>query len=78
MLHGHRNCFLSRFYAPNSALISESTTVSKDSINLSKPSGYFSYQPGLTFKNSTWYKLCFEYFVRISEQTATFALYIIN
>ena len=47
-------------------------------INLLKPSGYFSYQPGLTFKNSTWYKLCFEYFVRVSEQTATFALYIIN
>ena len=34
--------------------------------------------PGLTFKNSTWRSLCVECFVRISEQTATFALYIIN
>ena len=34
--------------------------------------------PGLTFKNSTWPSLCVECFVRISEQTATSALYIIN
>jgi hypothetical protein len=33
---------------------------------------------GLTFKNSTWCSLCVECFVRISEQTATFALYNIN
>jgi len=29
-------------------------------------------------KNSTWCSLCVECFVRISEQTATFALYVIN
>ena len=29
----------------------------------------------ITFKNSTWCSLCFERFVRISEQTAAFALY---
>jgi len=29
-------------------------------------------------KNSTWCSLCAECFVHISEQTATFALYIIN
>jgi len=34
--------------------------------------------PGLTLKNSTWCSLCIQCFVRISEQTATFALYIIN
>ena len=34
--------------------------------------------PGLTFINSTLCSLCFECFVRISEQTATFALYSIN
>jgi len=34
--------------------------------------------PALKFKNSTWCSLCVECFVRISEQTATFALYIIN
>ena len=33
---------------------------------------------GLTFKNSTWRLLCVECFVQISEQPATFALYIIN
>jgi len=33
--------------------------------------------PGLTFKNSTCCSLCFECFLRISEQTATFALYLI-
>ena len=41
--------------------------------------GRFLYvPPGLTFKNSTWRSLCVELFVRISEQTATFALYIVN
>jgi hypothetical protein len=44
-------------------------------INLLKPSGFFTYHQVLTFKNSTWRSLCV---VRISEQTATFALYIIN
>ena len=34
--------------------------------------------PGLTFKNSTWHSLCVVPFVPISEQTATFVLYIIN
>jgi len=34
--------------------------------------------PGLIFKNSTWCSLCVEWFVRISEQTTTFALYGIN
>ena len=39
----------------------------------------FLYVPqGLTFKNSKWRSLCVECFVRISEQAATFALYIIN
>ena len=47
-------------------------------INHLKPSGYFTYHQGLTFKNSTWRSLCVECFVRISEQTATFALYSIN
>jgi hypothetical protein len=34
--------------------------------------------PGLTLKNSTWCSLCVGCFIRISKQTATFALYIIN
>ena len=34
--------------------------------------------PGLKFKNSTWCLLYIKCFVWISEQTATFALYIIN
>ena len=46
--------------------------------NLLKPSGFFPYHQGLKFKNSTWFSLCVECFVRISEETATFALYIIN
>jgi hypothetical protein len=33
---------------------------------------------GVTFKNSTWCSLCVECFVRISEQTATFAISVIN
>ena len=47
-------------------------------VNVLKPTGFFTYYQGLTFKNSTWRSLCVECFVRISEQTATFALYIIN
>jgi hypothetical protein len=47
-------------------------------INLLKPSGFFTYHQGLTFKNSTWCSLCIECFVRISEHTATCALYIFN
>ena len=35
-------------------------------------------RPVVAFKNSTWRSLCVECFVRISEQTATFALYIID
>ena len=46
--------------------------------NLLKPSGFFTYHQVLTFKNSTWCSLCVQCFVRISEQTATFALYSIN
>jgi hypothetical protein len=38
----------------------------------------FCVPPGLTFKDSIWCSLCVECFVRISEQTATLALYIIN
>jgi len=34
--------------------------------------------PGLKLKNSTWCSLCFECFLRISEETATFASYTIN
>ena len=34
--------------------------------------------PSLTFNNSTWCSLCVECFVRITEQTATFALYIFD
>jgi hypothetical protein len=34
--------------------------------------------PGLIFNYSTWCSLCIESFVRISEQTVTFSLYIIN
>ena len=47
-------------------------------LNLLKPSSYFTYHQGLTFKNSLRCSFCVECFVRISEQTATFALYIIN
>ena len=48
-------------------------------VKLLQPQLTFLYvPPGLTFKNSTWRSLCVECFVRISEQTATFALYIIN
>jgi hypothetical protein len=43
-------------------------------VNLLKPSGFFTYHPGLTFKNSTRCSLCVECFVRISEQTANFTL----
>ena len=32
----------------------------------------------MTFKISTWCSLCVQCFVRTSEQTATFALYVIN
>ena len=47
-------------------------------INLFK-AWLFLYVPqGLTFRNSTWRSFCIERFVRISEQTATFALYSIN
>ena len=35
-------------------------------------------RPCLTFKNSTWCSPCVQCFVRISEQTATFAVYIIK
>ena len=52
--------------------------LSTQRFNLSKPSGFFTYRQVLTFKNSIWPSLCVECFVRISEQTATFALYIIN
>ena len=34
--------------------------------------------PGLTFKNSAWCSRCVECFVRISEQRASVALYIIK
>ena len=47
-------------------------------INLLKPWRVLYVLPGLIFKNSTWRSLSFECFVWISEQTATFALYIIN
>ena len=43
-----------------------------------KPRGVFYVPPGLTFKNSTWRQFCDECFVSISEQTVTFALYIIK
>jgi len=39
----------------------------------------FLYEPpSLTFNNSTWCSLCFDCFVRISEQTAAFAVYVID
>ena len=50
----------------------------REAVNLLKPSGLFTFHQDLTFKNSTWRSLCVECFVRISEQTATFALYIID
>ena len=34
--------------------------------------------PGLILKNTTWCSLCIECFVTISEQTAAFALYVID
>ena len=46
--------------------------------NLLKPRGFLPVPPGLTFKNSTCRHFCVECFVRISEQTATFALYVID
>ena len=46
-------------------------------INLLKPSGFFTHHQ-VSCKNSTWCSLCVECFVRISEHTATFALYTIN
>ena len=47
-------------------------------IHLLTPSCFFTYHQGLTLKNSTWFSLGVEGFVRISEQTATFTLYSIN
>jgi hypothetical protein len=47
-------------------------------IKLLNPSDFFTYHQGLTLKNCTWCSLCDECFVWTSEQTATFALYIIN
>ena len=55
-----------------------SVTTSVLVINLLKTGGYSTYHQGLTFKNSTWRSLCVECSVRISEQTATFALHSIN
>jgi hypothetical protein len=52
--------------------------LSHDTDNLLKPSGFFVLPPGWKFKNSTWYSLCVECFVRTSEQTANFVLYVIN
>ena len=46
-------------------------------VNLLKPSGFCTYRK-VEYSNSTWCSLCVESFVRISEQTATFALYSIN
>jgi hypothetical protein len=43
-----------------------------------KPSDFPYVLPGLTFKNSTLSSLWVECFVRISEQTAAFAVYVIN
>jgi hypothetical protein len=45
--------------------------------NLLKPSDFFTYHQ-VNMQNSTWCSLCVECFIRISERTATFALYIIN
>ena len=47
-------------------------------ISLLKPIGFFTYHQVLTFKNSKLCSLCVECFVRISEQTAAFAVYVIN
>ena len=66
------NFFLSRY----ESVSCRSRTHSK--INLLKPSGFFTYRHIWQRKNSTWCSLCVECFVQISEQTATFALYIIN
>ena len=65
------------FIIPSKTL-SEIGKTEVDYIKLLKPSGFFTYQQGLTFKNSTWRSLCVECFIRISEQTATFALHIID
>jgi hypothetical protein len=55
-----------------------SNTKSSD-VSLSVKAYLFLYVPqGLTLKNSTWCSLCVDCFVRVSEQTATFALYNIN
>jgi len=40
--------------------------------------GFNSGFKGLTLKHITWCSLCVECFVRISGQTAAFALYIIS
>jgi hypothetical protein len=47
-------------------------------LNILKPSGFLYVPAGLTSKNSTWCSLCVDCFVRISEQTATCALYNVN
>jgi hypothetical protein len=47
-------------------------------INLLKPSDFFTYHHGLILKNSTRCSLWVECFVRISEQTAAFAVYVVN
>ena len=53
--------------------------VSRREIILTFKAQRFLYVPPyLTLRNSTWCSLCFHCFVLISEQTATFALYIIN
>ena len=46
--------------------------------NLFKAQRFLYVPPGLTFKNSKWCSLCVECFVRISEQTANFAVDSIN
>jgi len=68
---------ISRSVLPNGLIIQVSP--SNPHKGFSSPSNVLLYvPPGLLFKNSTWCSLCVECFVRISEQTATFALYITN
>jgi len=51
----------------------DSISKCKYTIDLLNPGGFYV-PPGLTFKNFTWCSLGVKCFVRISEQTATFAL----
>jgi hypothetical protein len=74
-----RHRFTLIFHRPSEVCNSANQATDISSMfNLLHPSGLLTYHQGLTLKNCTWCSLCVERFVRISEQTAVFALYTIN